>query len=112
MITDLEYPLRPAFSLLTKILDEHTPLLASLQKRLHASTAHLNALADIYKQRAAIEAAYADGLHKLARTAEQGGLTGKAGNDWPRGSGEDRLWDSVLSELAEVRPAPSSCACN
>lgn len=30
MITDLEYPLRPAFSLLTKILDEHTPLLASL----------------------------------------------------------------------------------
>lgn len=79
---------------------------------LHASTAHLNALADIYKQRAAIEAAYADGLHKLARTAEQGGLTGKAGNDWPRGSGEDRLWDSVLSELAEVRPAPSSCACN
>ncbi|OXB38283.1 prenylated SNARE protein Ykt6p [Cryptococcus neoformans] len=30
MVTDLEYPLRPAFSLLTKILDEHTPLLASL----------------------------------------------------------------------------------
>lgn len=30
MITDLEYPLRPAFSLLTKILDEHTALLASL----------------------------------------------------------------------------------
>lgn len=91
------------------------PLLAALQKRLHASTAHLNALADIYKQRAAIEAAYADGLHKLARTAEQGGLTGKAGNDWPRGSGEDRLWDSVLSELAEVRsaPPPPPCApCN
>ncbi|OXC65369.1 hypothetical protein AYX13_05499, partial [Cryptococcus neoformans] len=84
------------------------PLLAALQKRLHASTAHLNALADIYKQRAAIEAAYADGLHKLARTAEQGGLTGKAGNDWPRGSGEDRLWDSVLSELAETSASHST----
>jgi synaptobrevin family protein YKT6 len=30
MITDLEYPYRPAFSLLTKLLDEHAPLLASL----------------------------------------------------------------------------------
>jgi len=30
MITDLEYPYRPAFSLLTKILDEHAPLLANL----------------------------------------------------------------------------------
>jgi synaptobrevin family protein YKT6 len=30
MITDLEYPYRPAFSLLTKILDEHAPLLAQL----------------------------------------------------------------------------------
>ena len=30
MITDLEYPYRPAFSLLTKILDENAPLLAQL----------------------------------------------------------------------------------
>jgi synaptobrevin family protein YKT6 len=30
MITDLEYPYRPAFSLLTKLLDEHTALLAQL----------------------------------------------------------------------------------
>ncbi|WWC85899.1 uncharacterized protein L201_000766 [Kwoniella dendrophila CBS 6074] len=30
MITDLEYPYRPAFSLLTKLLDEHTALLNSL----------------------------------------------------------------------------------
>ncbi|WVR03546.1 hypothetical protein IAU60_000538 [Kwoniella sp. DSM 27419] len=30
MITDLEYPYRPAFSLLTKLLDEHTSLLANL----------------------------------------------------------------------------------
>lgn len=79
------------------------PLLTALQKRLHTSTAHLGALADIYKQRAAVEAAYADGLQKLARTAEQGALTGKTGNDWPKSSGEGRLWDSVISELAEVR---------
>nr|ODN88740.1 prenylated SNARE protein Ykt6p [Cryptococcus depauperatus CBS 7841] len=30
MVTDLEYPLRPAFSLLTKIIEEHTGLLAGL----------------------------------------------------------------------------------
>lgn len=30
MITDLEYPYRPAFSLLTKLLDENAPLLAQL----------------------------------------------------------------------------------
>jgi hypothetical protein len=30
MITDLEYPYRPAFSLLTKLLDEHASLLAVL----------------------------------------------------------------------------------
>jgi len=30
MVTDLEYPYRPAFSLLTKLLDEHTALLAQL----------------------------------------------------------------------------------
>lgn len=30
MITDLEYPYRPAFSLLTKLLDENAPLLAAL----------------------------------------------------------------------------------
>ncbi|WWC66636.1 uncharacterized protein I206_100539 [Kwoniella pini CBS 10737] len=30
MITDLEYPYRPAFSLLTKLLDEHTTLLNNL----------------------------------------------------------------------------------
>ena len=30
MITDLEYPYRPAFSLLTKLLDEHAALLAQL----------------------------------------------------------------------------------
>jgi synaptobrevin family protein YKT6 len=30
MITDLEYPFRPAFSLLTKLLDENTSLLNNL----------------------------------------------------------------------------------
>ena len=30
MITDLEYPYRPAFSLLTKLLDEHATMLAQL----------------------------------------------------------------------------------
>nr|KIR87916.1 hypothetical protein I308_01949 [Cryptococcus tetragattii IND107] len=86
------------------------PLLTALQKRLHTSTAHLGALADIYKQRAAVEAAYADGLQKLARTAEQGALTGKTGNDWPKSSGEGRLWDSVISELAETSASHSTLA--
>jgi synaptobrevin family protein YKT6 len=30
MVTDLEYPYRPAFSLLTKLLDEHATLAAQL----------------------------------------------------------------------------------
>lgn len=30
MITDMEYPYRPAFSLLTKLLDEHATLMAQL----------------------------------------------------------------------------------
>jgi len=37
MITDLEYPYRPAFSLLTKLLDEHTALLAQLPAPSFAS---------------------------------------------------------------------------
>ncbi|WWD22483.1 hypothetical protein CI109_106976 [Kwoniella shandongensis] len=84
------------------------PLLSALQRRLHASTTHVNALAELYKQRAAIEAAYAEGLSKLARTAEQGGLSGKTGNDWEKASGEGRLWDSIISELTEpLRELPS-----
>ncbi|KAK8845530.1 hypothetical protein IAR55_006245 [Kwoniella newhampshirensis] len=78
------------------------PLLSALQRRLHTSTTHVNALAELYKQRAAIEASYAESLAKLAKTAEQGGLSGKTGNDWEKASGEGRLWDSVVSELSEV----------
>lgn len=37
MITDMEYPYRPAFSLLTKLLDEHTALLAQLPAPSFAS---------------------------------------------------------------------------
>jgi hypothetical protein len=78
------------------------PLLSSLQRRLQTSTTHLNALAELYKQRAGIEAAYADGLAKLARTAEQGGLNGKNGVEWDKASGEGKLWESVITELSEV----------
>ncbi|OCF36197.1 hypothetical protein I316_02070 [Kwoniella heveanensis BCC8398] len=84
------------------------PLLTALQKRLHASTTHLNALAEVYKQRAQIEATYAESLSKLAKTAEQGGLSGKSGNDWDKASGEGRLWDSVISELAETSASHST----
>ncbi|WVQ80255.1 hypothetical protein IAT38_002360 [Cryptococcus sp. DSM 104549] len=84
------------------------PLLSALQRRLHTSTAHTNALAEIYKQRAAVEAAYAEGLTKIARLAEQGGMTGKTGNDWGKSSGEARLWDSVISELAETSASHST----
>jgi hypothetical protein len=79
------------------------PLISALQRRLQASTTHLNALAELYKQRAAIEATYADSLAKLARTAEQGGLHGKNSTEWDKGSGEARLWDTVVAELSEVR---------
>lgn len=78
------------------------PLLTSLQRRLQASTTHIHALAEVYKQRAAIEATYADSLAKLARTAEQGGLNGKNAVEWDKGSGEGKLWDTVVSEIAEV----------
>lgn len=78
------------------------PLLNSLQRRLQASTTHINALAELYKQRAAIEAQYADSLSKLARTAESGGLNGKNGVEWDKASGEGKIWDSVVSEIVEV----------
>lgn len=78
------------------------PLLNSLQKRLAASTSHVTALADLYKQRAAIEQQYADALAKLARTAENGGLIPKNGTEWERGGGEGKIWENVVSDLAEV----------
>ena len=79
------------------------PLLTALQRRLQASTTHINALADLYKQRAAIEAQYADSLSKLARTAESGGLIGKGGVDWDKAGGERRIWDGLITEMTEVR---------
>ncbi|WWC85898.1 uncharacterized protein L201_000765 [Kwoniella dendrophila CBS 6074] len=84
------------------------PLLSALQRRLHTSTTHVNALAEVYKQRAQIEATYAESLSKLVKTAEQGGLSGKSGNDWDRSSGEGRLWESVLSELSETSASHST----
>jgi hypothetical protein len=78
------------------------PLLVSLQKRLTTSTTHLSALADIYKERAAIEANYAAALNKLAKSADQSGFSGKVGNDWDKSSGEAKLWNSVVSEISEV----------
>jgi hypothetical protein len=78
------------------------PLLTALQRRLAGSTSHVNALADLFKQRAAIEQQYADGLAKLARTAENGGLLPKNGTEWERGGGEAKLWEAMVSDLAEV----------
>lgn len=78
------------------------PLLSSLQRRLQASTCHVTALAELYKQRSAIEAQYADSLQKLARAAESGALAGKGGNEWEKTGGEAKLWDVVVSELSEV----------
>lgn len=39
MITDMEYPVRPAFSLLTKLLDEHASLIPTLPSAPNPSTA-------------------------------------------------------------------------
>lgn len=79
------------------------PLLTALQRRLAASTSHVNALADLFKQRAAIEQQYADGLAKLARSAENGGLLPKNGTEWERSGGEGKIWESVVTDLAEVK---------
>lgn len=79
------------------------PLQQALQKRLHASTSHLNSLAELYKQRAAIETQYADSLAKLVRSAEQGSLLPKTSIEWDKSSGEGKLWDNIISELSEVR---------
>lgn len=78
------------------------PLLAALQKRLAGATTHVNALAELYKQRAGIEQQYADALSKLARSAETGGLNGKNGTEWERGGGESKIWESVVLDLTEV----------
>ncbi|WVQ76222.1 hypothetical protein IAR50_005887 [Cryptococcus sp. DSM 104548] len=84
------------------------PLLAALQKRHNTSNAHLNGLADIFKQRAHIEAQYAESLSKLAKSADSGMLTGKSGNDWAKNSGEARVWDSLVAELAETSASHST----
>jgi hypothetical protein len=78
-------------------------LLTALQRRLQASSTHVHALAELYKQRALIESQYADSLSKLARTAESGGLNGKQGVEWDRSGGEAKLWESVVNDLVEVR---------
>lgn len=78
------------------------PLLTALQRRLAGSTSHVNALADLFKQRAAIEQQYADALGKLARSAESGGLIPKNGTDWERGGGEAKVWEAMVADLAEV----------
>lgn len=76
------------------------PLLNNLQKRLAGSTAHINALAELYKQRAAIEQTYAESLSKLARSAESGTLI-KSKAEWD-GAGESRLWRLAIQDLQEV----------
>ncbi|ODN97227.1 hypothetical protein I350_08207 [Cryptococcus amylolentus CBS 6273] len=83
-------------------------LLTALQKRHNTSNVHLAALADIFKQRALIEAQYADSLAKLAKSADSGLLTGKIGNDWAKNSGEARVWDSLVAELAETSASHST----
>jgi len=53
MITDLEYPYRPAFSLLTKILDEHASLAAQLPAPSSLASASANAFGGNPSQAAA-----------------------------------------------------------
>jgi hypothetical protein len=74
----------------------------SLKRRLQASTTHVSALSELFKQRAAIETQYADSLAKLAKTAEGGGLNGKSGVEWEKSGGEAKLWDIVVTDLVEV----------
>lgn len=81
------------------------PLQTNLQKRLHASTVHLNSLAELYKQRAAIETQYSESLAKLVRIAEQGNLLPKSGVEWDKASGEGKLWDALINEISEASPA-------
>jgi hypothetical protein len=56
----------------------------------------------LFKQRAQIEAHYAESLAKLAKTAEAGGLNGKQGVEWDKSGGEAKLWDLVVTDLVEV----------
>ncbi|KAL7418779.1 hypothetical protein Q5752_006462 [Cryptotrichosporon argae] len=83
-------------------------LLSALQRREAVAHNHVAALAELYKERAAIEAEYAARLQKLARTAEQGGLVGKGGNEWERGSGEEKTFNALVSELSETSSSHST----
>ena len=78
------------------------PLFDNLKRRLQASHTHVTAVAELYKQRAQIEAHYADSLAKLAKTAEAGGLNGKQGVEWEQSGGEAKLFNLVLTDLVEV----------
>ncbi|ORX34767.1 Muniscin C-terminal mu homology domain-domain-containing protein [Kockovaella imperatae] len=86
------------------------PLQAALQKRLQASQTHVTALQELFKQRAALETQYADGLAKLAKNAEQGLLNGKGGVEWEKSGAETKIWNSVVSELSETSSAHSTLA--
>ncbi|WOO84703.1 SH3-containing GRB2-like protein 3-interacting protein 1 [Vanrija pseudolonga] len=83
-------------------------LLSSLQRRQHASQTHVHALAELFRERAAIEQEYAAKLQKLARAAEAGQLNGKGGIEWDRSGGEAKLFNSVLSDINETATAHSS----
>lgn len=78
------------------------PLFDNLKRRLQASHTHVTAIAELYKQRAQIEAQYADSLAKLAKTAEAGGLNGKQAADWEQSGGEAKLWNIVITDIVEV----------
>ena len=80
------------------------PLQQALQKRQHGAQTHINALAEIFKQRAIIESQYADSLNKLVKNAEQGLLNGKGAVEWEKTGGEQKIWANVVSELQEVSP--------
>lgn len=84
-------------------------LLNSLQRRLQASTTHVHALAELYRERAVIEQEYAAKLSKLARSAESGQLLGKNGTEWERNAGEGKLWDAVLTDIQEVCSHSTAC---
>ena len=84
-------------------------VLLQLQRRLHTSTTHVQTLAELFRERAAIENEYATKLSKLARTAESGQLGGKGSViDWDPRSAEGRLFGAAISDLQETSSSHAS----
>lgn len=69
------------------------PLLASLRSRLQRSAQTQDAIADLFKERAAVEHAYAQGLAKALKKVENASV----------GQGGEKLvWEGLVNEMHEV----------